>query len=104
MASSSVDYDAEGSGDAWQQSGLHVPGLLPETLDTDGVVIARLGGLHIVESDESVRGHDRRTVLRVTEDREPGRPSRVRGGWYRTARMRRTTSLLMSMPKANAIC
>ena len=44
------------------------------------------------------------TVLRVTEDREPGRPRRDWCRRYRTARMRRTTSLLMGMPKAKAIC
>ena len=44
------------------------------------------------------------TVFRMTEDREPGRPRRVWCGRYRMARMRRTTSLFMGMPKAKAIC
>jgi hypothetical protein len=42
--------------------------------------------------------------LRLTEEREPGRPAESGAGWYRPARMRRTTSLLMGMPKAKAIC
>jgi hypothetical protein len=42
------------------------------------------------------------SVLRMTEDGEPRRPRRV--GRYRTARIRRTTSLLMGIPKAKAIC
>ena len=43
------------------------------------------------------------TVLRVTQDREPGRPAASGFGWYRAARMRRTTSLLMGIPKARVI-
>jgi len=44
------------------------------------------------------------TVLRVTQDREPGRPAMSGVGWYRAASMRRTTFLLMGIPKARVIC
>ena len=43
------------------------------------------------------------TILRVTKHREPGGPAESGFGWYRTARMRRTTSLLMGMPNASVI-
>ena len=43
------------------------------------------------------------TVLRMTDDRQPGRPESG-SGRYRTTRMRRTTSFVMEMAKAKAIC
>jgi hypothetical protein len=43
------------------------------------------------------------TVLRVTKHREPGRPRRVWFRLVRTARMRRTTSLLMGIPNASVV-
>ena len=69
----------------------------------------------LVHYDEHpVRAQDRRlaskqietpqTVLRVTEDGVQDGPGESGAGRNRTARMRRTTSLLMAMPNARAIC
>src|ERR1700687_3675304 len=44
------------------------------------------------------------TVLRVHQNREPDGPAGSGFGCYRTVKMRRTTSLLMGIPKARVIC
>src|SRR5579862_8583494 len=51
MASSSVDSDAEGSGDALAAFGLAGAGLLPETPHTDGIVMATSDGLYATQDN-----------------------------------------------------